>query len=364
LIDLENDEEVNVEKQIRSGKETSQYYFDINDNEIIKFLGINKLYVRSKDNPLDSGMYPILLLEQITEDDAEDLLKQNIQKFSKSTTVKEQINDSKDNILNLMNPIIKLTQKTNNNIEYLLKQNILGSSKSTTENEQIEDFDSFLSTRAGDKICWVTKASCGYSVQDVENMMVEPTTITRTQEAVDFALKHIPDLQLIELGDGESLDLIFVSNIRKAAYYEDEDEPCEDYTSDYMVGFGRQYKGIPVIGSQLVLRLGRNGELLGVQKNWRNIVEESSKMLKVDDSKLIEQLTEKLISLGNIKSSEDMDKIEVISMSCGYFEGLISNTQEKMGLGCLVNYRHKGDVMILQASFPIADSDFPLLGEE
>ena len=79
---------------------------------------------------------------------------------------------------------------------------------------------------------------------------------------------------------------------------------------------------------------------------------------------LMEQLNERLISKNVIKNSEDIDKIEILSKSCGYFEGSLSNTQEQMGLGCLVNYRHKGDDMILHVSFPIADSDFSLLGEE
>jgi hypothetical protein len=316
--DLINDRQIKVEKQILSGKETKFFYFDIYDNEIVEFLGSNKLNVRLKDNTLATGVYPVIMLEKITKNDVEDLMQQNILKFSKLTLKKERI----------------------------------------------KDFNNFVSARIGDMIYWVEKASGGYSIQNVERMMVDPSTITGPQEAVNIALKHLVDFQLIELGERESLNLLFVSNIRKAAYYEDEDEPCEDYASDYLIGFGRQYKDIPVIGSHLVLRLGKNGELLGVQKNWRNIVGESPSMLTVDDSKFMEHLTKELIDLDIIQTSEDMDKIEIISISSGYFEGFLSNTQEQMGLGCLVNYRHKGDDMILQVGFPIADSDFSLLGEK
>ena len=147
-----------------------------------------------------------------------------------------------------------------------------------------------------------------------------------------------------------------------AAVEDGEEEPFMIYPSDYFVGFGRRYKDIPVVGSYLVLRIGREGELFGVQSDWRNIAEETSVFVEVEESSILSRFRDQLLESKVIEKEEDIEKIVIVNMACGYFEGHISNAQDRMGLGCLVNYRHLDSEMIAQTVFPIADFDFPLLG--
>lgn len=290
----------------------------INDSTINWYYPIDvKLPVRAKHYILDPGKFPTPELEKITPEMAKNILKSNIRKFCNI-----QVSD-----------------------------------------REIDEVANIYCVTAGSKTGWVDKSSGAFSISETKGAMSKPSQIGDFKDAVKLALNYIKEYDLITLGRNETIDLIFASNVMNAAVKAEEEKPFLSYPSDYIVGFGRRYNGIPVIGSYLNLQIGEDGKLLGVQKNWRTIKGRSGKKMNVDSTSIIELTKMNLLQQKIIETEDDFKNIEILSTVCGYFEGSISNTQQKMGLGCLVNYRHSNSENIAQLTFPIADFSFSLLGE-
>lgn len=296
----------------------------IDDDNALKDSTINwyypidiKLLIRAKYYILDPGKFPTPELERITPDMAKIILKKNIQKFCNI-----QVSD-----------------------------------------REIDEIANIYCVTAGTKTCWVDKSSGAFSISETKGAMSKPSRIEDFKAAVKLALNYINEYQLVTPGKNETIDLIFASNVMNAAVKADEEKPFLSYPSDYIVGFGRRYNGIPVIGSYLNLQIGEDGKLLGIQKNWRKIKGESKKKLNVDSTSIIELTKKNLLKNEIITTEDDFKNIEILGTVCGYFEGSISNTQRKMGLGCLVNYRDSHSESISQLVFPIADFSFSLLGD-
>ncbi|MCK4420576.1 hypothetical protein KAW48_02170 [candidate division WOR-3 bacterium] len=306
----------NIIKDLIENKDYNLSFLKIEDKAIIGFIGSDEIPIRAKSFTLPSGEYPLLTLIEIREEKIRSILEENIQTFSK----------------------VRIPEG------------------------QIKDLGHIFNAEIGTKIYWVSKASGAYSFSETKNIMSSPSKIKNHKDAVKLALGHLVELQLIKLSKYETIDVLYVSNVMNAATLDGKEEPFMVYPSDYFVSFGRRYKGIPVIGSYLTLRIGGEGKLFGVQRNWREVTEELDKGVKVDETIVLQKVKDQLLERRVIEKEKDIKKIEIVSITCGYFEGYISNVQNKMGLGCLVNYKHSDAEMISQLVFPIADLDFPLLG--
>jgi len=292
-------------------------FIAIEDAECQEFIKSDGIPVRAREYTVPSGEYALIQLEEVDEEYAWNILEENVSQFSGS-----------------------------------------GASEG-----QIKEFNYIVSARIGTEVYWVNKASGAYSFSETDNAMSVPCEIESTEDAVEIALNYVAEMKLVDLQEDETLDVVFVSQVMNAAVDDGEKEPFLSYPSDYFVSFGRRYRGIPVVNSYVTLRIGEEGRLLGVQKNWRRISGELE-AVEVDESLLEQMIIEQLLEKEIITEEEDMETIEIVNVCCGYVEGYISNAQDSMGLGCLVNYRHGGSEMISQLVFPVADFDFPLCGVE
>jgi hypothetical protein len=216
-----------------------------------------------------------------------------------------------------------------------------------------------------DRVFWVSRASGAYSFTDIKQAMTKPATIKDHKQAVQLALAHIADKRLVELGREEELDVVSVYQVMAAAVYDGEDKPFSDHGSDYIVKFGRRYQGTPVLGSYLQLQLGPKGMLMSARKVWRPVIDTTAEHeFRVDASqvkarfyKLLRE-RKQLTSISKIESA-----IEIVNTVCGYIEGQVTNVQERMGLGCIIDYRHSNDEMVAKAILPLAEYDFPITGK-
>jgi hypothetical protein len=223
--------------------------------------------------------------------------------------------------------------------------------------QSIKDLSDILVVKRSSKILWINKASGAYSFSETKGIMSRPTTILDHREAVDVALNFLVKQNLVALGPRETMDVEFVSQVMNAAVKDGENEPLTQYGSDYFVCFGRRYRGVPVVGSRLILRLGDNGKLFGVQKTWRPIEGEG------------EWVTINIPPMDQMQDFPPQDNgptnqnITVLSTKSGYIEGPVKNKQLMMGPGSIVSYvTSPGSEMPSQKIIPSASVDFPLTG--
>jgi hypothetical protein len=178
------------------------------------------------------------------------------------------------------------------------------------------------------------------------------------REAVDLALKLLVDKNLVALSPHETLDVEYVSQVMNAAVEDGEDEPVIQYGSDYFVGLGRRYRDVPIVGSRLILRIGSNGHLFGVQKTWRPIVGEGE-WVTTNPTPQGDQLPGLLLK----DPGQANQNIIVRRTVSGYIEGPVKNEQLLMAPGCIINYTTSpGAEMASQRVIPLAPVNFPLSG--
>jgi hypothetical protein len=249
-------------------------------------------------------------------------------------------------------PLLRLHEIDEKQIYSRLENLVRRFSQERLSREEVQDLSDILTTTKESKVYWINRASGSYAFCENKEIMSIPTTISDHREAADIALKYVVEKNLVDLGPHESLDVEFVSTVMNAAVKNNDMEPMMQYASDYFVGFGRRYLGVPVVGSRLVLRIGDSGRLFGVQKTWRPIIAEGD-LVSIDYSLLTDWL------------HAHEKNIEILATSCGYIEGPVKNQQKMMGPGCIVNYREIYDPagMISQEVIPLADVGFPLVGK-
>jgi hypothetical protein len=162
--------------------------------------------------------------------------------------------------------------------------------------------------------------------------------IADAEEAVNLALEQVADKDLLELGENETLDVVSVGITMNAAWFDNNgttepvyfetgkgQEPVTEFASDYTVSFGRRYKGVPIIGPTLVVRLEAQGRMAAFMKNWRDIEEEDGEQVDL----LSENEKEK-------KKKEGLEEdLELEHTVCGYMEAPgDSYHQDAAGIGC------------------------------
>jgi hypothetical protein len=197
---------------------------------------------------------------------------------------------------------------------------------------------------------WVSRASGAFKMTKTHDGTSTQTSIDSMQ-ALQLALDHVAGEQLVQLSDYEELDVLFVSTVKNTVVQVDVEAPSDGFVSDHYVGFGRRYRGVPIVGSKLILRLDGNGDVVMVQRNWRRIeqfgalearvIDTQLEQLIATDPGLVENLPEKRIS------AED---IHIVSEHCGYLEAPVDFFQQQLRPGCQVAFRigDRGDEALSQ----------------
>lgn len=134
-------------------------------------------------------------------------------------------------------------------------------------------------------------------------------------------------------------------------------EPITEVKTDYTVYFGRRYRGVPIVGPTLGVRLDADGNIAAVMKDWRDIAGEGPTMA--------------VFSEDEVKAKRDakVADLPIVHKVCGYFEdpGLGWN-QQTAGVGCKIVHRDLWAEDQLN-SMPVeevdlsADEECPLHGE-
>ncbi|MEW6418915.1 MAG: hypothetical protein AB1480_12475 [Nitrospirota bacterium] len=209
---------------------------------------------------------------------------------------------------------------------------------------------------------WISRSSGSYKFTENANSMTTPTKIKDFKQAVQMALDYLGRQHLIELTEGEDADILFVSAVKNVLTTVDEkkgpEKPVEEFTSDYYVGFGRRYKGIPIWGSQLIIRLDGEGNVASVQKNWRKISEISSEKAKIS-TKTLDQiiLSDPIFYKKYSEKPLNVKDIQIVDKKCGYLEAPVNYSQARLRPGCIVSFKisEKMDETYPQIIIPLED---------
>lgn len=210
--------------------------------------------------------------------------------------------------------------------------------------------------------CWASRASGSYKLTDIRDPMVAPTKIRDVDEAVQKALQYVGENRLLELADGEEMDILFLSTVKnaraevrrtagrtadpdiKGAGDIESDKLVEEFNSDTYVGFGRRFKGVPVIGSRLVFRLDGNGKVAMIHKNWRKIVGVQAPGEAID-AVTLQALREiiaghpEFCAMSKDRKPVSAEEIQLVNVEWGYMEAPSSYSQASLRPGAVVMFK-------------------------
>ena len=203
-----------------------------------------------------------------------------------------------------------------------------------------------------------------------------PTSLEGAEDAVNRALEEVVENSLLTLHPDETLDIVSITSTHYAIYGDDaegnpasvrfqfngENEAVSEFQDEYMVHFGRRFRGVPVIGQTLGVKLDADGNLISFQKEWRDIASESGK------SNLVSLRSASDIVAAAEDQLKRAEQEEVESMQCGYVEGDASFAQSEAGIGCQVIVRNF-DVREAMSSNRVvwvnaSTADHPLFGKK
>ncbi|MBT3223442.1 MAG: hypothetical protein HN348_30590, partial [Proteobacteria bacterium] len=128
-----------------------------------------------------------------------------------------------------------------------------------------------LNTEMG--TAWVAKHTGAMTLQR-HDYAKGVSHIQTADDAVSRALEVLAVSGIVHLVPHETLDVVSVASIRRAAWVETSPgrveavsfmdrmgNLVETFKSSYVVTFGRRYRGIPIMGSTLTVRLDAEGQL-------------------------------------------------------------------------------------------------------
>jgi len=252
-------------------------------------IGADSIRVRRPDTPYQpSGVLPVLEFEGVTDLDCRDLLDRLVKQY--------------------------------------------------TLEGQVVHMPDILAFQGPDVALWVSRASGAFKLTRTRHSMATTASID-AHEALQIALEHVAEEQLVQLADGEELDVLFVSAVMNAVGYED-DVPVDAFLSDHYVGFGRRYRGVPVVGSQLVLRLDGQGDVAMIHKVWRRVQQFDTAEARVTRTPLEELIVtapefQERLSGTRVAAGD----IHIVERRCGYLEAPVDSLQRELRPGCEVAFR-------------------------
>jgi len=237
-------------------------------------------------------------------------------------------------------PVLQLEQIDDDLCQRRLQEVIQKHSRQDVGEPQIKKKGDVLVAQLNTASCWISRGSGAFKFTHIRDSMATPTQIDDFKRAVQIALDHVGQTRLVDLVDGEEIDILFVSAVRNVLTEVDQAEPREEFTSDYYVGFGRRYRGVPMIGSRIVIRLDGNGDVAMAQKVWRAIVDvgpgkaivsrQSIQDLVVNDPVFRERH-----STGPVSPQQ----VTIVDKQCGYMEAPVHYVQESLRPGCSVSFQ-------------------------
>ncbi len=170
------------------------------------------------------------------------------------------------------------------------------------------------------------------------------TVVEDAEQAVNLALEAVAEAGLISLATHESLDVVGIASTHYAGWFENggELEPVhfEDphsgalvtqYKSDYTVYFGRRYRGVPILGPTLAVRLDADGEMAAFMKGWRDISGETAPVTILAG--------DEVTTAASAAAEAADDALTLKNAVCGFTEGT-DPAQAAAGIGCSVVYEN------------------------
>jgi hypothetical protein len=205
---------------------------------------------------------------------------------------------------------------------------------------RIKNVGGALAARLPDASCWIHPASGGYKFTVTRNAMTKPTQLRDFKEAVQKCLDHIASNELVELTRDEELDIVTVSVVNNVlSDVNSPEKPKEQFLSDYYVSFGRRFRGIPIVGSYLTLRIDGGGEVVMVSSNWRRIEAVEEEKARITE-KSLRELIFNSPRFREMFGSQQVrpEDINIAQIRAGYIEAPFNYVQERLRPGCLVSF--------------------------
>jgi hypothetical protein len=104
-------------------------------------------------------------------------------------------------------------------------------------------------------------------------------------------------------------------------------EVDEEFVSDRYVGFGRRYRGIPVVGSKLVVRLNGAGKVAIVSGECRRIEQEMAFQACAVDTPIADLILTDAGVNGRLRDGSSLKTINIAGQNCGYLEAPADHRQ-------------------------------------
>lgn len=241
-------------------------------------------------------------------------------------------------------PILETVIPKDNESKETLKKLVSEYSGQKLSEREIKTTGNIYVAKMKTASCWIGRSSGSYKFTETADSMAVPTGISDFKKAVQTALDYLGRHHVIELSEAEEVDILFVSAVKNALTPVNEktvpEKPDEEFISDYYVAFGRRYKGIPVIGSSLVIRLDGAGNVASVQKNWRKISKvgiENSGISVKPLQKII--ISDPMFYKKYAAESIGAKDIHIADKKCGYMEAPVNYLQARLRPGCIVSFK-------------------------
>lgn len=170
--------------------------------------------------------------------------------------------DIADNAIKLWN---NLNKHTNAQLDVNLLNNAVNSDRISINANGIF-FDVFSPAASG---FLYTKSLTKYLRP--ANKTAKSNLLPDKEQSVVIAKDYLSKLEILP----QETEQIYITNVNKVrmASYNSKTKDSQIYDMMQVVHFGRKLNGIPVYGaSRIVVRLGDNGELVGVIKNWPKLI--------------------------------------------------------------------------------------------
>ena len=234
-------------------------------------------------------------------------------------------------------PVLRLEKIT----PELCRQRLTAAAKElgvTVPAGQIRDLTDALVIKTDEIAGWASLRSGAFRVMRLGAPMSIRSNYTDPQQPVLTALDFLARGRFVELADGEEMDLLFVRLVNNAVVQTDSlDTPTEQFASDYYVGFGRRYRGVPVIGSKIVLRINGTGEVVMMNRNWRRIDGVSPQTMVLSKKPIGELVSNDRLFARRTRAIEPRN-VSVVAKECGYLEAPCGYEQPELRIGGLVRY--------------------------
>lgn len=222
----------------------------------------------------------------------------------------------------IANNVTKLWNNLNKHTNAQLDLNLLNNAE-TSDRISINTGDIFFDVFSPASLGFLyTKSLTNYLRP--ANKPVKSNRLPDKVKSGEMARDYLSKLEILPQ-ETEELYITKVSKVRMASYNSNTKE-SQNYDMMQVVHFGRKLNGIPVYGaSRIVVRLGDNGDLVGVIKNWPKLIPMAIK----GEAKIHEKSKWKDVSAKYLKklyvatdfSTVNIEKAEVVMYDDG--EGCI-----------------------------------------